>query len=170
MAEPLPTPVHLASDFCLWLWWRSEAHGPSLDLGAPVGVVDIWVDERLGFRAADDTRVTALLTGENPSASLEARAALAGGKQIAEIRLGVRRDDREFTVTLKGAALHFTGLKVPAAVLDGGPEALWDRMHLVEEVAWILGAAFQRFSALRTAPDWAESVRLPMRAWVRGEV
>jgi hypothetical protein len=168
-AEALPTPAHLASEFCLWLWWRSEVEGAALDLGEPVGRVDIWVDERLGFRSADDTRVTVLLTGDNPSATLEARAALAGGKQIAECRLGLRRDDREFLVTLKGPALHLAAVKLPSAVTDGGPEAVWERMHLTEELVWVLGAAFGRFAALRASPEWGET-RAALRAWVQGDV
>lgn len=166
--EALPTPAHLASEFYLWLWWRSESEGATLDLEAPVGRVDLWVDERLGFRAVDDARVTVLLTGDNPSATLEARAALAGGKQVAELRLGVRRDDREFLVTLKGPASHFTALKLPAAVTDGGPEGLWERVHLAEEVMWVVGAAYRRFAALRASPTWGSEVRPAIRSWIEG--
>jgi hypothetical protein len=67
-----------------------------------VGAIHLWVDDRLAFRRPEDTKVTAVMTGENPAASLEARAALAGGKVLQEIRVGLRRDDREFFFTLKG--------------------------------------------------------------------
>ena len=86
-------PGHIASDFYLWLWYRSETGGGHLDLGEEVEV-DFWVQERLSFRVVGEQRVSAVMTGEHPSGSPEARAALAGGKVLRDIRLALRREDQ----------------------------------------------------------------------------
>jgi hypothetical protein len=158
----------MAGEFYAWLWWASERRGSSFELGSPVGQVDVWVDERLAFRNADDTKVNAVMTGENPAASLEARAALAGGKVLQEIRLGIRREDREFFVTLKGPSMHLTALKLPQVVTEGGEEVVFERVHLYDELCFVLGALMQQFARQRTGSEWQDEVLPGLHAWILG--
>ena len=169
-AEGLPIVPHIASEFYTWLWWASERQGSSFDLGAPYGTVDLWVDERLAFRNVDDTRISAVMTGENPAAALEARAALAGGKVLQDIRIGVRREDREYFVTLKGPAMHFTGLKLPQVVKDGGEEVVYERIHLYDELCFVLTGSLPRFTRVRTSPEWDSDVLPGLHDWILGRV
>lgn len=170
VAEGLPIVPHVASEFYAWVWWSSERLGSNFQLGPPVGPVDVWVDERLAFRHADESKVAAVMTGENPAASLEARAALAGGKVLHEIRLGLRREDREFFVTLKGPAMHLTALKLPAVVSEGGEEVVFERVHLYDELCFVLGALLRQFAEVRTAPAWQSDVLPGLHAWLLGRV
>jgi len=165
-AEATPIPAHLAGEFYVWLWWYSEQKEGYFDLDQPVGPVICWVDDRLAFRRPDDTKVTAVLTGENPATTLEARAALAGGKVIQELRIGVRREDREFFATLKGPAFHIGGLKIPQVLSETPEEAVQDRMHLYEEFCLIVGGLLGMFAALRESPRWSSSVLPEIRAWL----
>ena len=83
-------PPHVAAEFFLWLWYRSESGQGRLDLES--GAVEFWVDDRIAFRAVGEEKVSAVMTGENPSLTPEAHAALAGGKLIRDVRLALRRD------------------------------------------------------------------------------
>jgi hypothetical protein len=167
--EATPIPAHICGEFYLWLWWASEHQASRFDLADPVGTVHVWVDERLAFRLPDDTKVTAIMTGENPANSLEARAALAGGKVIQEVRIGIRRDDREFFATLKGPSLHVGALKLPQVLSEADDEAVYDRMFLYEEFALILKGLLRRFSDVRTASSWSSEVVPAVRTWLVGE-
>lgn len=167
--DGLPILPHVAGEFYAWLWWCSEQNGASFVLPDPIGRVDVWVDERLAFRNPEDTRVTAVMTGENPAATLEARAALAGGKVLQELRLGVRRDDREYFATLRGPAMHLVGLKMPQVVTDGGEEVLFERMHLYEEICLVLAGLFRSFSEKRIAPEWDAEILPALKGWIVGE-
>jgi hypothetical protein len=158
----------VAGEFYAWIWWSSEQLGSAFALGAPVGDVDVWVDEKLAFRNAEDGKIAAVMTGENPAGSLEARAALAGGKVLNEIRLGVRREDREYFVTLKGPAMHVTALKLPQVVVQGGEEVVYERVHLYEELCFVLAALLRQFAHRRTGPDWESSVLPELHAWIVG--
>lgn len=169
-ADGLPALPHLAGEFYVWLWWASEVRGAVFELADPVGTVELWVDERLAFRNPNDTKVTAVMTGEAPSTSLEARAALAGGKVLQDLRVGLRRDDREFTVTLKGPALHVTGAKLPQVVSDGLEEVLYDRMFLYGELTLILTALYREFATLRVGPTWDAEIVPALRRWIAGEL
>jgi len=166
--DGLPVLPHLASEFYTWLWWSSETRGSHFSLQAPVGDIDLWVDARLAFRNPDDTKLTAVMTGENPGNTLEAKAALAGGKVLSELRLGLRRDDREYLFTLKGPAMHMQGLKLPQVVDQGGEELVFERMHLYDEVVFVVEGLFRQFSAVRTSDAWAEDVLPALHDWVLG--
>lgn len=166
--EGLPIVPHLAGEFYAWLWWASEQRGAVFSLDAPVGTIELWVDERLAFRNPDDSKVAAVMTGENPAASLEARAALAGGKVLQEIRLGIRREDREFFLTLKGPAMHLTGLKLPQVVTEGGEEVLYDRIHLYEEMCFVLAGLLKEFAAVRCGREWQDQVLPALHDWILG--
>jgi hypothetical protein len=166
MSEQLPIP-HIASEFYVWLWWASEQQESRFEL-AELGRIEVWVDERLAFRSPNPSeKVSAVMTGMNPSAFLESRAALAGGKVLQDVRVAIRRDDREFAVTLKGPAMEFQGVKLPQAV--SGDEAIYDRMFLYEELAFLVAGLFRQFSEDRTSARWQAQLLPAIAAWVQGD-
>lgn len=166
--EATPTPPHMAAELYLWLWWASEQQQARFDLPQPVGPVHVWVDSRLAFRRPDDTKVTATMTGENPATSLESRAALAGGKVLQELRVGIRRDDREFNVTLKGPGVFLGGLKVPQVLSEAAEEAVVDRMFLIEEAQLVVDGLIRAFATIRASDRWRTEVMPGIRAWLGG--
>lgn len=163
--EGLPVLPHLAGEFYAWLWWASEDKAGFFDLGGDVGGVELWVDERLAFRRPDDNKVTAVMTGENPSTTMEARAALAGGKVLQELRLHLRRDEKDFTFTLKGPEMAVAAARLPQEVKDGD-EAIYDRMFLYEQLAFVIGALFRQFCEIRAAEAWDAETLPTIRRWV----
>lgn len=159
-------PPHVASEFYLWLWYTSETAGGTLDLGEE-GAIVFWVDDRLSFRATGEDKVSAVLTGEAPATTPEARAAVLGGKVLRDIKLALRREDREYTVTLRGAGIDVSGAKLPG-VVKGGEEAelVYERMFLYEELHWMVNALFRRFAGERATPAWTDTVLPAIRAWI----
>lgn len=164
--EATPIPPHVASEFYAWLWWRSEQKEGAMDVGGEVGRITVWIDDKLAFRAADETKVSATMTGVNPSRQLAAKAALRDGKVLQEIRVGLRRDDREYSVTLKGPGIDIARAKIPEAAGGKGEEALYDRMFLYEELHLVLGRMFATFSEERSSSGWGSDVLPALRSWV----
>jgi hypothetical protein len=161
------TPPHVAAEFFLWLWYQSETGQGRVDLGETGGSVEFWVDDRIAFRAVGEDKVSAIMTGENPSLTPEARAALAGGKVLRDVRLALRREDREYTVTLKAPRIEIAAAKLPALVKSGDEaEILYERMFLYEELHFMLGGLFRAFSDARCADDWQGRVLPDLRRWV----
>lgn len=168
--EGLPCPPHLASEFYIWLWWLTEVEGSTIDLGDPMGVIEAWIDARLAFRRPGDTKVTAVLTGDDASTTLESRAALAGGKVVDEIRLRLRRDDREYSLSLKGPVVALQRVKLPPSGTDADESPLYDRMFHYEEVEKVVAALYRHFAATRLGDDWAQTVVPAIKAWSQGEL
>jgi len=168
--ESTPFPPHLAAEFLLWFWWRSERDGTVFDLAHPVGRIEAWVEDRLSFRTPGADKATAVLTGDNPSATLEARAALAGGKVLHDLRVHLKRDDREYAVQLGGTSLDVRGLKLPKMPSENPEEALLDRLDRYGEFHLVLSGLFRAFAEERTGGTWRAEVVPALRAWARPEV
>jgi hypothetical protein len=166
--QTMPALPHLTSEFFLWLWWKTEEEGGTLSLGETVGAVTIWVDERLGFRSPGETKVTTVVTGDRAAETLEAKAALYGGKVLHQLRLHVQRGDREFGLTLQGPDMTLAQVKLPQVTQDTEEEAIYDRLFLYGELCFILSALWNQFAELRVSQPW-RSVLLPsIRNWVEG--
>ena len=131
-----------------------------MNVGGDIGVMDFWVDERLSFRNPGDDKPRAVLTGENTSSCAEARAALASGKVVRDLQVHLRRDDREYTVTLRGHHLDVCSLKFPQHAVDGEDELLYERMFLYEDVWSAIRALYRCFARERVGEDW-HRVTLP---------
>ena len=167
-ADLLP---HVAQEFLQWLWWVSEREEGRIDLGEAGGIVDLWVDQRVALAEPAEGRAKAVLTGGNPAGALEARAALAGGKVVRELALGLRRDGREYSATLKGHQLLLSGAKLPTECRGGQDEVVYERMYLYEDLYYVLRGLFRRFAAERTdARWWARSAAPRMQAWAHAAV
>lgn len=146
MSEPTPFPTHLGSEFLLWLWCIADTESHMNVSG--LGVIDLWVEDRIAFRPSGGSTATVLVTAENSAQDTAAFAALYAGKRVQQIRLGLRRDEREFTFTLD-ENLHVRALKLPSILSEGAEEAVLDRMHLIDEVQTVIVQLFVKFAALR---------------------
>jgi hypothetical protein len=164
LADQTPVVPHLAAEFLAWLWWTIDLQESKFELDE-VGRVEVWVDQRLSFRRPEDTKVSVVLTGENPASGLEAKAALEDHKVVHELRLGIRRDEREYTVSLRGPGLDITGAKLPQVTAENMEAEVYDRMFLYEELDHILKALYGSFAALRTSKDWDQVVVPALRDW-----
>jgi hypothetical protein len=171
--DSTPILAHLASEFYIWLWWMSENHdgeisfsdeGDHVSIDLPGGC-EFWIESRLAFREVEDLKPIAVFTGDNPSVTPEARAALRGGKAVQEVRLGIRFEDREYSSTLYGPAVMLKNTKLPQVISEGDEGVLFDRMYLIEELDKILGLLFQQFAQQRTSTKWAEEILPQVQRW-----
>jgi hypothetical protein len=164
--EGLPILAHQAGEFYAWLWWASEARGGVFDLGGETGRVEVWVDDRLAFRNPHENRISATVTGPNAPDAPEARAALGGGKTLQEVGLHLRRDERDFAFILKGPAMDLLRAKLPPGASEG-EDAVYERMFLYEELAFLVGALLREYARERTSELWESDTLPAIRRWVR---
>jgi hypothetical protein len=159
-------PPHISADFYLWLWFRSEMLGGKFTLEDGSGV-EVYLDDRLALRETGDDKPTTLLTGESPGTTPEARAAVNGGKVPKELRLLVRREDREYNVTLRGTRVGIAQAKLPTQVKTGEvAEILYDRMFVYEELHWLVACLLRLFAADRVSAEWRERIVPAIREWL----
>jgi len=161
----LPVYPHLVTEFFTWIWFTAEDKGGQMEIDGEV--CDVWVDERLSFRMPGEDKVRAVVTGEHTSSTLEARAALAAGKVVRDLELHLRREEREYNVTLRGLHMDLVGAKFPAHAADGGEDALlMERMYLYEDLWNLLGRLYKEFAEVRVSPQWQAETLPRIRQWV----
>lgn len=166
--DALPVLPHLTSEFYLWVWWMSETHDGRLptDLGGQPEPILVWVDDRLAFRDRNTSKVTTVVTSEDTGASVVSQAAAASGKAVDELRIGLRRDDREFFVTLKGPEILFSSVKLPEVLAESVDEMVYDRMFLWAELEGLVEGMFREFARQRTSDAWHFEVVPQICAWL----
>ena len=127
------------------------------------------MDDRLAFRLPSEDASRAVLTGADTARAAEAKAALAAGKVIKEVRLRIQWADREYGVTLKGARLDVGGLVLPALPDDGDEQdRLMARMESIEALWAVLGALYQRFARVRVDDEWHKEIVPSVEQWLAG--
>lgn len=162
-----PIPPHVAGDFYLWLWWQSEELEGAFDLGGRVGRFDLWVEDRITFRNAGEDKIAAAVFGDMASESREARASLRSGKRINDLRLHLRRDDRDFVATLRGPQIDVFSAVLPFIVNHPDvASTYYDRLFLYEELQFVIGHLFEAYARSRTSEEWTTNHLPALRAWV----
>ena len=164
--ETSPVLGQITSEFYLWLWWKSERGDGEIRLGGALGAIDMWVDERLVFSTPGQKRSGTVLVGDDPGGWVEARAALWGGKVLNEVRVGLRKEDREYLVTLRGEDIKLASVRLPAGRCDTIEDIVFERLSFYEELHLIVSALFHQFAEERTSPSWKEEVETSIFQWV----
>jgi hypothetical protein len=159
----------LGEEFLTWLAFRLDTQGGHFAL-KDAGDVDVWIDERIllkerGIENGSETSIK----GGDPARAPETYAALGNGKALTRARMGIRRgQDREWMFTLDNQLL-MRSLKLPTLMNDEEDEKLFERLALLEEIAFIFDELFGEFCEARFGDLWERSVLPAMRRWVRGE-
>ena len=155
----------LVSEFYLWLWWWTETSGHAIDLGA-LGSIDAWVDDRVSLSDVRDAKNKTVLAGDRAPGTPEGHAAIEGGKMPEELRIVIRRDGQEYGVTMKGAHMDLSGLRLPGSAESMEEEQVQERLLLAEQITDLLAAIFRRFALVRVSPTGALETVPALRAWI----
>lgn len=158
----------LGSEFMMWLWFKSECY-ESLFENRDHGTLEFWYDDKLTLEAYLAETERNDFKGGAPAHSAEAKTALQHGKRVAKAKLGIIKEGREWTFTLKTDTLDVSGVKLPALLSREEDEQFYERMFLLEELEDIIGSLYKEFLVLRTDMIWAREVLPAMQTWVHAE-
>ncbi|MFK7873353.1 MAG: hypothetical protein AB8C84_09320 [Oligoflexales bacterium] len=167
LAQVADAKNYLGNEFLAWLWYSAEKSQCEYPMGSGQKTVRFWVDDRLLMESSRYKGHTQLLTGGVPSKSREAAVALANGRIVKEMRLGLHvKSVGDFSVLLKGETLEPASLRLPA-LPEQEENELDSRMALVEVFSQALDILFSEFMKVRVSHSWVESVLPQMRDWIQ---
>ena len=152
-------------EFLTWLYWRTDKEGGRFELPKS-GEVHVWVDDKMLFKDATEKPASCSLSGGDPARAPEARSALAGGKRLSKVKLGLRRGEREWSFTLDGETLDLASLKIPALLTDQEDEKLYERLALFEEAAFVVDELFAEYARVRLSDDWERKDQAWIHRWI----
>ena len=76
------------------------------------------------------------------------------------------RDQKQWTVNVKGDTLALSGVKIPALLSRDDEEQLYERFYLMEELEDLFSDLYEQFIRLRLDDDtWREEIQA-IRGWV----
>lgn len=168
--NPLTRVPFLAHEFMLWLWFFSEKNFGSFNLS--IGPVDLWVDDKMTFLSAHDTKATNTFSGGAPSTIPETKLSLLSGKVIQEMRIGIRQGSLEWALSIKSKSgdIVLNQIKIPAIIKSGIDEMLLERMALIENIEKVFAELFQQFFEARIDKNyWQKKVLKDMKNWIIGD-
>jgi hypothetical protein len=167
LVDLINTRRFLGNEFLLWLWFKSECFEAQLHTDEH-DTLEVWIDDALTLEAylAETERNT--ISGGSPAYSPEAKTALRHGKRPTKAKLGVVKEGREWTFTLKAEDLSFSGVKIPALLSREEEEQFYERMFLLEELEQIVATLYQEFLTIRLdVPTWNEVMLPALKEWVQ---
>ena len=154
----------LGREFLTWLWFRSDTREGLFEL--PTGPLEVWFDAKLTLEAQGDLKEQNSIKAENPTEAEEARASLLTGKLVSDARLRLIRDQKQWTLNVKGDTLALSGVKIPALLSREDEEQLYERFYLMEELEDLFADLFEQFIRTRLDDDtWRAEVHA-IRSWV----
>jgi len=154
----------LGREFLTWLWFRSDTREGLFELQG--GPVEVWFDAKLTLEAQGDLKEQNVIKAENPTEADEARASLLTGKLVADARLRIIRDQKQWTLNVKGDTLALSGVKIPALLSRDDEEQLYERFYLMEELEDLFADLYEQFIRTRLDDDaWRDEVQT-IRSWV----
>jgi hypothetical protein len=161
----IETRRFLGSEFLMWLWFKSECFDNLFDTQNH-GTVELWIDDKLTLEASLAETERNDFKGGAPAHSPEAKTALRQGKRVSKAKLGVIKEGREWSLTIKCESLDISGAKIPALLSKEEEEQFYERMYLLEELEDIIRDLYNEFLLIRLDLSWHEAVVPAMRAWV----
>lgn len=142
-------PAGVVTSFYAWLWHRAETGN---GLHNDISPIHAWIDSRIAFRRPVEEKATTVVTGDNPADAVTARAAIANGMVIQDLRLGLKREDREYFVTLCGQHMQTKAMQMPSMDSEGDSENpleghanMFDRIFLITELNQVLADLLETF-------------------------
>ena len=167
----------LGREFLTWLWYTAETTTEKLQaVGREAGEelsFDLWVDDRIVLDGNSGMAHQHVMKGGDPSRSREAEAALATGKTVREMKIGLNvKGVGEFTAVLNSEDLNPRSLRLPSPESGEGVAKPSDmpivtRLKYMDTFLAVLDGLFARFLALRVDEDWEQTGLAEMRAWIK---
>lgn len=160
--------THLAPEFMLWLWWRSERDNGAFALGGEIGDVEVWQDDRMVLASSAVNAQTDTFRGGHPATSAEAREALRLGKLPIQAKVGIVRASQRWDATIKAHDLALSGVKIPAVLSREDDTMLAERMALLGQICEVFDALLVEFIGERMARAWP-ATHEAIRAWAASD-
>ena len=166
LVQRINNTAFLGGEFLTWLWHHSELKEGRFKLGERY--VEVYFDTKLVLEALGDIKEVSSIKSECPTDTEEARASLQSGKHVAEARLRVLLEQKQWSVTVKASDLALTGVKIPALLTREDDDKTYERLHLLEELEDLLDDLFNQFLDRRLdEANWAAELQA-LRSWLEG--
>jgi len=157
---------YLGNEWLTWLWYASQAAAPELASvrGRPVTVL---FEKTLHLQCAFRMSGTIAASADNPTRLPESAVALASGKLPVKAGLQMTVGQCAFSLTLRGDAMNYCGVRLPPAEGVVSPRAVLEqRFEQLRDVIDGVDALYAAFLKRRLTPRKWTSTLSAVREWI----
>jgi recombination associated protein RdgC len=165
LVERIQQKSFLGAEFGTWLWFRSETNKGAVDLGSGK-TCQVEFETDLVLTSDYGEATASALSGDAPTLSPEAAAALAAGKKVKRAKIRVTLDNLTWPLTLNAQNFDWGGLRIDVPPSLPFEEALPLRLKSLEEFHRVFDLLYSQFLDLRLDPDRWKAEEKRMRQWV----
>jgi hypothetical protein len=166
--EQIDQASFLGEEFLTWLWYVSETRNEPFEIDG-AGEVHVAMGQEMILGDEGGDAATIVLRGEMPSASTEARQALAEGKRVRRAKFYFTIDSIQWACTIVGASLAISGLRVPTGARADFDTQVIDRLDAIGRVNRALGWLFEHYLEQRLDPNRWQREHAAIVDWARGK-
>jgi len=163
-------------EFLVWLWFKSEERGGSIDLPG-IGDVLVVFEKHMLLEFGEGEASEKVICRGLQTELKEARAGLLMGKKPEQARIRLARGDYEFSVTMTASTMEFRNVRLPKTVGESeegdDPESLegriLERISLFEQLQELVNDLLRMYITVRTSDQWADELA-GIRKWVHAGI
>jgi recombination associated protein RdgC len=160
MLEQITRSAFLGEEFLTWLWYLSETEREPMAI-PKIGGCQVAIGQEIILGDESGDAQTVVLRGDMPSASAEAREALASGKRLRRAKLYLTIEGVQWGCTIVGTTLAISGLRVPAAAGADFETHCLSRLEAMERAGRAIHWLFEQFLERRLdAKRWEADLRV----------
>lgn len=168
LIDLIQTRSFLGAEFLLWLWFKCECFDNLLHLPEH-GNIEVWFDDGLTLEAFLAETERHDLKGGAPAHSPEAKMALRQGKRPSKAKLGVLKEGREWSFSIKSVSMDMSGIKIPALLSREEEEQFYERMYLLEELEDVILGLYNEFLTIRLSLQWDALMVPRFKSWIASD-
>lgn len=157
----------LGNEFLLWLWWRWETQGDTIELADGSEVTGMFA-RTLSLECPRGESGKGTITADDPTTLPEAAQAIRSGKLPRRAGLILVRHGRQSELTLQAETFAVSGAKVQVDEEAEGRAILEDRIESLRGLKETLERLFQAFCQRRIGKTWSADLE-QIRGWLSGK-
>jgi len=155
----------LGNEFLLWLWWRWETQGETIQLPDGSDVTGMFA-RTLALECPRGESGKGTIAAEDPTYLPEAAQAIRSGKLPRKAGLILVRHGEQYELTLQAETFVVSGAKIQVDEAAEGRGILEDRIESLRGLKATLGLLFQAFCERRIGKGWSGDLE-QMRGWLK---
>ena len=156
-------------DFLSWLWYKAEERGGRIELTGGEEI-EIQFQKKIVLGAGEGEYSQSVACHGLHADSNEGKEALRQGKKVKEAGIKLTSDKNEWEFIFKGDTFYFQSLKLPLTSPEEKDEdasgKILERIYLIENAVKIMDALYDKFLALRLAPQWEQKEAPLIARWL----
>lgn len=155
----------LGNEFLLWLWWRWETQGDTIELSDGSEVTGMF-SRTMTLECPQGDSGKGTIAADDPTYLPEATQAIRSGKLPRKAGLIMVRHSDQYELTLQAETFAVSGAKILVDEDAEGRGILEDRIEGVRGLQETLDLLFQAFCERRIGNAWSSDLG-KMRAWLK---